>query len=147
MELDSLNWEPRWTAAPTKVFRRRVSEALTSDGWISDGNYSEVRDMVWNRATAIVWLDYPLWVNMRRLFWRTLRRVFTGEELWNGNRERFAAQFLSRESLFLWALKTYGPYRRRYAAMFADPAHAHLTLVRLRSPGEARRWLAGVKPG
>ena len=91
VELDALNWEPNWTTAPTDVFRRRVTEAVRGDRWIVDGNYSDVRDVVWSRATALVWLDYSLARTLGRLFWRTFRRVFTREDLWSGNRERLVA--------------------------------------------------------
>ena len=35
-----------------------ASRALTETAWVSDGNYGQVRDIVWRRATALVWLDY-----------------------------------------------------------------------------------------
>ncbi|BAY66272.1 hypothetical protein NIES22_63860 [Calothrix brevissima NIES-22] len=36
-----------------------------------------VRDIVWGKADTVVWLDYPWNVVMRRILWRTLRRVVT----------------------------------------------------------------------
>ena len=86
VELDALNWEPDWTAAETDVFRQRVRDALTGEAWVVDGNYSAVRDLVWPRAAMLVWLNLPYRVVSWRLLWRTLKRVFTREELWNGNR-------------------------------------------------------------
>ena len=111
-----------------------------------DGNYSRARDLVWPGATALVWLDYPLRVMVWRLFWRTLRRSVSREELWNGNRERLRTSFFSRDSLFVWALKTYWRHRREYPGLFTEPEHAHLTVVRLRSPRATRRWLSGGEP-
>lgn len=141
VELDALHWEPNWTSAPTEVFRQRTEEATEVDGWVVDGNYGQVRDIVWTRATTVVWLDHPLWAIMWRLFWRTLRRTLNKETLWNGNRERFWPQFFSRESLFLWALQTYRRRRREYPALLGQPEYSHLKLVRLRSSKETRRWL------
>ncbi len=145
VELHSLHWEPNWTPAETDVFRRRVSEALQGDGWVVDGGYSKVRDLIWPNATDIVWLDYALARKTWRLFWRTLGRSMTGEELWNGNRERFRTGFFSRDSLFVWLLKTHWSRRRRYPEAFAQPEHAHLRVARLRSPSDTRRWLARVE--
>ena len=54
VELDALNWEPNWKTAPTEVFRRRVADALDGEAWVSDGNYTAVRDIVWDRATTLV---------------------------------------------------------------------------------------------
>lgn len=147
VELDALHWEPDWTSAPTEVFRQRVEEATKGDGWVVDGNYGQVRDIVWAKATNLVWLDHPLWAIMWRLLWRTLRRTLNKETLWNGNRERFWPQLFSRESLFLWALRTYRRRRREYPALLRQPEYSHLKLVRLRSLRETRRWLDDLMAG
>jgi len=77
---------------------------------------------------------------------RTVRRAVTREVLWNGNREYFLehCQLWSEKSLFHWLFKTYWRYRRELPILFAAPAHAHAEIVRLPSPREAERWLAGV---
>lgn len=141
VELDSLHWDAGWTPATPEEFRRRVEQALRGDAWVVDGNYGVVRDIVWGSANAVVWLDYPLWLILARLLKRTFRRVFTGEELWNGNKERFGAAFFSRDSLFLWALQTYRRRRREYPVLFRQPEYGHLSVVRLPSPSSAREWL------
>lgn len=92
----------------------------------------------------VVWLDYGLRVIMWRLFWRTAKRVFTREVLWNGNQERFRVAFLSRDSLFFWVLKTYWRRRRTYPVEFQKREHGHIAVVHLRSPKDAREWLAGI---
>ena len=145
VELDALHWGPDWTPAPIELFRERTAQALDGDAWVVDGNYGKVRDIVWSRADTVVWLDYPLLVILGRLVWRTLRRIITREELWQGNRERFVAQFASRDSLFLWALRTYPRRRREYPALLQRPEHVRLTVVHLRSPGDARDWLASLE--
>jgi len=145
VELDALHWGPNWTPAPTEPFRERTAQALSEDAWVVDGNYGKVRDIVWSRADTVVWLDYPLLVILARLAWRTLRRIITREELWQGNREHFAAQFASRDSLFLWALRTYPRRRREYPWVLERPEYAHLIVVHLRSPRAARDWLTSLK--
>lgn len=144
VELDSHNWEPNWTAAQTDVFRERVREALAGDGWVVDGNYSAVRDLVWPKAALLVWLNLPYRVVLWRLLWRTLRRVVNKEELWNGNREVFRTQFLSRDSLFIWQMRTFGRIRRTIPQSMEQPEHAHLDVVVLRSPRAVREWLAAL---
>ena len=143
IELDALHWEPDWVEAPDEVMRQRVVEALQVDQWVVDGNYHTVRDIVWSQANLVVWLDYRLPVLLWRLWWRTIIRQITRKELWNGNRERFRANFLSRESILLWQLQTYRRRRREYPQMFALSEYSHLRVVRLRSPGETHRWLEG----
>lgn len=144
VELDALYWDPDWTPAPTEVFRERTAHALAVDACVVDGNYQAVRDIIWRRAEMVVWLDYSLPVIMRRLAGRTFRRLLTREELWNGNHERWRDHFLSRDSLFLWALQTYRRRRREFPVLLKRPEYAHLQVVRLRSPGAAQRWLAGL---
>lgn len=142
VELDALYWGPNWTPVPADLFRQRTALAVAEDAWVMDGNYHVVRDLVWSRATTVVWLDYPLLLILARLLRRTLRRTLSREELWSGNRERFREQFLSRESLFLWAFRTYRRRRREYPAFFKEPAYSHLAVVRLSSPRATEDWLA-----
>ena len=144
VELDAHNWEPDWTAAQTDVFRQRVADAVSGDAWVVDGNYSAVRDLVWPRAALLVWLNLPYRVVAWRLLWRTLRRVFNKEELWNGNREEFRTQFLSTDSLFKWQVDSFRRLRVSIPQSLEQPEHAHLEVVVLRSGGEVRRWLAAL---
>lgn len=146
VDLDALNWGPNWTPAPVPVLRERVSDALRGERWVTAGNYSSVRDIVWGRADTLVWLDYPLPLILWRLWWRTLRRVGRREELWGGNRERFGAQFLSRDSLFYYAITTHRRRRAEFIETAGQPAYAHLRVLRFRSPRWAALWLAQVTP-
>lgn len=141
VELDSLHWRPNWTEAPAEEFRERVRRTVDGDAWVIDGNYSIVRDIVWRRADTLVWLDYSLAIILWRLARRTADRLLTRRELWAGNREDLRL-LLSRDSIILWALRTYRKNRRMYGAAAYDPAHAHLTIVRLRTPRECAAWLA-----
>ena len=145
VELDALHWGPGWSAAGREAFRENTELALAGDSWVVDGNYKKVRDIIWSRADMVVWLDYSVGTILRRLFVRTLRRSLGHEELWNGNRETFRTQFLSRESLFLWVFRTHWRYRATYAALLAAPEHAHLHAVRLQGPREAEVWLRNVR--
>ena len=141
IELDALHWGPNWTEAPDAVFRERVAAAIAGDGWVVDGNYARAGPRL-GRPDTVVWLDYPFRTVLGRYLRRTARRIARREELWAGNRERLQTQLFSRDSLLLWILTTYRVRRREYPEQLA--AHPQLTAVRLRSPREARRWLADV---
>ncbi len=143
VEMDALNWGPNWTPAEREVLRERTAQALVREAWVVDGNYSSARDIVWGRADTIVWLDYTLLVTMAQLMRRTVKRVVTKEELWNGNRERWA-NFYARDSILWWGLTTYRRRRREYPVLLAQPEYAHLAVVHLRAPRAAREWLATV---
>jgi len=141
IELDALHWAPGWQEVPLETFRTRLDEATATGRWVVDGNYSKVADLTWRRADTIVWLDYPFFTVFRQLLGRTLRRIATRELLWGTNRESLRAA-LSRDSILLWMLKTYHRRRKQYPILFEQPEHAHLTVVRLRSPAQTRAWLA-----
>jgi adenylate kinase family enzyme len=144
IELDALHWEPNWVEAPVEVFRSRVERATQARAWIVAGNYHVVRDLVWPRAEAVIWLDYSLWVIFWRLWRRTWRRVFFKEELWNGNREHLWTQLKlwSDESLFHWLFKTYWRRKREYPLLFAMPEHSHLHVMHFKSVKDTQAWLA-----
>jgi adenylate kinase family enzyme len=144
IELDAFNWQPGWTAVPTDVFRRDVLTALEAPEWVTEGNYHSVRDLVWERADCIVWLNYRLSLILRRLIRRTATRVVTAEECCNGNRESLRMAF-SRDSIILWALKTHGPRRRKYPALLRRCAEQGKNVVIHRSPQETRRWLEELR--
>jgi adenylate kinase family enzyme len=144
LELDGVFHQPGWTELPIKEFRRRVSEFVTeSDGWVVDGNYSTVRDLVWGRADTVVWFDLPRYEVMRRLSWRTARRGVLRIELWNGNRETLRT-FFSRDpqrSILVWAWTTHRRNRERYRTAALDPAWAHVEFVRIASADDLRSLL------
>ncbi len=144
VEIDALHWETGWRQAEPEVFRRRVGQALSPERWVADGNYSEVRDLVWAQADTLVWLDYPLPWALWRLVTRTLRRIGRREVLWNDNRETLQGAFFSRDSLFLYLFESHGRLRRTYPQLVREPAYRHLRFVRLRSPRQAARWLASL---
>lgn len=144
LELDAVHHQPGWAPRPTDEFRRIVAARVAADGWVIDGNYGRVRDLVWARADTVVWLDLPKRTVMRQVVWRTLRRVALRRELWNGNRERWG-NFLTwdpEQSVISWAWHKHAPDRAKYAAAAAD---AHLRFVRLASRRDIARFLDAAR--
>ena len=142
VDLDSLFWESNWKPGKHEVVRRRIVEALSSDRWVSDGNYGKFADVQLSRTTTLVWLDYSLSVCLLRLLRRTIIRSITRSELWAGNRESFTRQFLSKRSIFLFLLRQHGQLRRHYLQMIQVEA-GHLKVIRLSSPSKARSLMRG----
>lgn len=142
VELDALHWEADWVEAPNEVFRSRVREAVRADRWVIDGNYSSrARDLVWERADTVIWLDYSFPVIFSRVMGRTFRRLVSGEQCCNGNRERWSMAF-SRDSIILWALQTYKRNRTDYPPLLRSLEREGARTITLCSPKEAERWLA-----
>ena len=143
-ELDAIHWKPEWQERPVDEVRRMASEAAAGERWVMDGNYGSVRDIVWGRATTVVWLNYPFRVVLWRALSRTTRRVFTQEELFSGNREGFRQSFLSRDSIILWAITSHRRVRQDYRRILDGGDFPHLRVIELRGPTEAEALVAAL---
>jgi hypothetical protein len=145
VELDSLYFASDLTTVPLDVLRRRTAAAVAGERWVTDGNKRAVRDLVWPRADVVVWLDYPLAVSLWRLGKRALRRTSAaGVKAAGGQRSGTVRHLLAAARGVLTALRSHQGQRREYPVLFARPEHAHLAVVRLRSPFATRRWLERV---
>jgi adenylate kinase family enzyme len=135
IELDSLFWGPDWEPRPPADFRAAAQAAVAQERWVSDGNYSAVRSIVWPRAQVVVWLNLPFAPVFWRVLCRTLRRAFSKEPLWSGNRESLARAFFSRESILWWVIRNHARRRRDFAALRAGGQFGHLQWIEFtRSP-------------
>jgi len=145
VELDALFWERGWKMADLDDFRARVAQAIAGDEWVIDGNYraAGALEMVWSRADAVVWLDYPLALTVSRLLRRIIARIRDGTELWPGtdNRETVRNAFLTRDPLVWFAVRTHRGRRHRLGELLARPEYAHLQVHRFLRPSEAESWL------
>jgi adenylate kinase family enzyme len=141
-ELDALYWGPSWTPRPPDEFRRRVHAAVAEPRWVIDGNYSAVRDLVWGRASALIWLNYPLTLVFPRAVWRTLRRIVTQEPLFAGNREAFT--ITDPDWIPWWVLRTYRRRRREIPLQLAQPQYAHLQVLEFTQPAQAEQLLQAL---
>jgi adenylate kinase family enzyme len=149
LELDGVFQQPGWQPLPLADFRARVADFAAGDGWVIDGNYSGVQDLVWARADTVVWLDPPRWRVMRQLVPRTLGRMARRTELWNGNRESWASLFRAdpEVSILRWAWTQHGAIRAQYRRAQADPARARLRFVRLATPAQVAEFTRRAAPG
>jgi len=144
IELDAIFHQAGWRDLPTDEFRRRVRDAVATDGWVVDGNYQAVSDLVWDRADTVIWVDLPRFVIMRRIVARTVLRALTGEELWNGNREPLS-NFYSwdpEKNVIRWAWVMYPHYAERYALAMANPEYGDIEFIRLTSPRAVEGFLS-----
>ncbi|GIW18221.1 AAA family ATPase [Tepidiforma sp.] len=140
IELDAVyHARPGWQDLSREEFRAAVAALLEQHrgGWIFEGNYGLVRDLILPRAETVVWLDLPFPVVYGRLARRTVSRSFRGAELWNGNRETLRQTFLSRDSMLLWGLTAFRRSRRSIAASLETLRRPGTRLYRLRTPGQA----------
>jgi len=145
VELDALYWQPNWIPRPPDEFQELVAQELCQGCWVTDGNYSVVRDLVWSRATTVIWLNYTFPVVLWRALTRTIRRGLTKEELFSGNRESLRMAFFSRDSILWWVLTTFHRRRKRYRELFDMRTSPQLIYVEFRKPTEAQNFLTELE--
>src|SRR3569833_236566 len=128
-EMDALYFNgPSW--AVNGKLAEDVSRLTAEPRWIMDSlGYPEVRDLLWDRADTVIWLDYPKRVIMPRVLRRSFRRTVRHEVLFGGNVETWR-DWLSREHPAWWAWSQYGARRREVRHRLHDPRFAPLNAHR-----------------
>jgi adenylate kinase family enzyme len=143
VELDAIFHLAGWRELQEDDFRSEVMGATATGGWVVDGNYIAVRDLVWSHADTVVWLDLPRRLVMHRITWRTVSRTVMRRPLWNGNRERLRNLLPTdpERSIILWSWVRHAEYRERYAAAMVDPRWSRLRFVRITSTRAVEQFL------
>ena len=142
VEFDAYRHGPNWRQTPDLQFRLDINEALSETNWVADGNYNIVRDIVWGKATQIIWLDYCISLVLWRLLKRTLKRGLLRQKLWNGNRENILQHFFTRDSLFLWALETHWSMKAEIQEALKQPEYSHIQVTRLVDRQSTGYWIS-----
>lgn len=145
IELDALHWLPDWQERPDSEFREFVASAVSAERWVVDGNYNMVRDIVWQRATTLAWLNLSVPVAFWRALSRTVTRRFGHRTIFSGNKESIRQAFFNRDSMILWVIKTFHERRRSTRQVFDGDGFPGLHRVELRNQGDADRFLASLK--
>ncbi len=141
VELDAVfHAHPNWVDLEREEFRAQVTALLVkhADGWVMDGNYGMVRDLILSQADTAILLRLPFRTVYRRLAWRTLSRSIVGAELWNGNRESLRQTLLTSDSMLWWGIKSWRTTAQKtHEALRVLPHHARV--ITLRSPRQVAR--------
>lgn len=149
VELDAIHHLPNWEPIDPEEFLETVRTIAQTDTWVIDGNYRTVvvDGPVWERADTVVWLDFSRWTVMRQVVARTLRRLVSREQLWNGNREPWSNVWSwdPHKSIIRWAWTQHDKYRERYGAAMNSPSLDHIRFVRLGSHEHVKEWLARLE--
>lgn len=137
IEQDAIRHQANWVELPLEEHREVLRERFSAadEGWVSDGNYSAVKDMVMADVDTVIVLGFSLKVMMWRTFKRTLKRSFTRKVLWNGNREDWWTSFFSRESVLydIWIRRD---QFRLYALRTRDGMRDNVELIVIGTPKE-----------
>ena len=98
-----------------------------------EGNYRSVRDLIWRRADALVWLNLPLRVALVRAVRRTMQRIRSGGTTHGGNRETILRTLLSPNGIPWWVIRSHHRRRREYRQLFDSGAYPNLTVIEVRN--------------
>lgn len=143
IELDPLyHARPNWDDLSLDEFRDCVDKTLADHpaGWVIDGNYGAVRDLILPHAKTAIWLELPFATVYRRLAARTIMRSFRGTELWNGNYESIRQTFTSRHSMLWWGLTAWHRTNAGIARSLREDPHS-ARIYRMRTTGQVRYLL------
>jgi hypothetical protein len=137
---DTVFWTADWKPTPSGEVRAWLEVATAASAWVTDGNFDDMRDVLWARAELIVWLDLPL----ATTFWRVARRNFgwwlTGARVWGGLPMTFGKALGGvRHTLRSHRLK-----RRTYPGFLEG--RPTTKVVRLTSPRQIAAWLTSAAP-
>jgi adenylate kinase family enzyme len=134
--LDKFYWQPGWTEPAKDDWLRTVSELVSRDSWIMDGNYSGTLELRLNHCDTIVFLDMPRLLCLWRVVKRRLRyRNRSRPDMAEGCHEQINGEFIH----WIWNY----PRRSRPKVVRLLKEHSEgKRVVWLRSKAEVEKFLA-----
>jgi adenylate kinase family enzyme len=145
LEMDAVMHANGWNSTHDDEFQRILGVFADQDRWVMDGNYTShgTSESTWPKADTFVWLDPKRRVVMSRVIRRTLRRMITRQQLWNGLREPLANLYKRDpyENIIVWAWTRFEHVREKYERALADGVWDHARVYRLRSRREVDRFI------
>jgi adenylate kinase family enzyme len=151
IEMDAIRHTNGWDSVPWNEFRAKIAEllSLNREGWICEGNYSLVSDLLLAEAESIIWLHIPWRVSFWRLFKRTVRRAWTREPLYheNGPTESWRLTFTSRRSILWWSIGHHQEHVRNTRRLLQTGLPPQVTACVLKSEQDVRAFLEAVREG
>ncbi|USA45982.1 AAA family ATPase [Acinetobacter sp. C26M] len=148
IELDNLLWLNDWQESSNEALFLKLKIAMknAATGWVIDGLYTRTIPMMMEKVDTVIWLDYPFYINLYRLTKRTFGCVISRKKLWEDSNNRESLKLmLSKQSIFIWLIKSYPKNRKKYLALMQNTDHQHIRFIHLTSPKQTRRFLAHLK--
>ena len=135
-ELDFYSWQPGWTETSHEEFRRKVDEITQNEKWIVDGNYRKTMDLTIGRSESVVWLDYSFIKTLFRVTKRTVERIWTQEPFWHNNKQSFKMAFYPKNSIILYAAKTYKKKKKNIEEMLKSGRFKDINWIRIKNQND-----------
>jgi len=134
--VDAIMWKPHWEYIGDEETTKRLDEESSKPKWIIEGYIvKEVRNVIFERADSIIYLDYhPLVASLRYIQRWWMHRENPRPEL-AGSPEKFSWKFLR----LVWT-KGETVSLNRFLAQSKDQNK----IIKLASPKEAKNFLSNL---
>jgi adenylate kinase family enzyme len=137
VHLDRHHWRPGWIEADQAEWEQQVAALIAAERWVMDGNYGGTLVARLTRADTVIWLDFPVWLCLARIFRRALKyRGQVRPDMAEGCPEQINWEFLVYAARFPWV--------GRKGIVSKLPAFTG-RLIHLHRPRDAALWLEGLK--
>ncbi|MEX1015979.1 MAG: DNA topology modulation protein [Phycisphaeraceae bacterium] len=142
IHLDALHWQPGWVEPDRERWAALQRDLVQRERWIIDGNYGGTMAIRLAAADTVIFLDLPRRVCLFRALKRAVRyRGRTRPDMGAGCPEKIDPAFLK----WIWQFRTATrPGILRTLEKLAS-TNGEKTIIRLRSPGDVRRFLQRLR--
>ena len=141
IEMDAFHWLPDWVERDrgemVELLQERIAEC--SDGWVLDGNYSNIAPLFLPLADTAIWLNMPIRVSAPKLLIRSLSNYVRRKRICGENYERLRSMFQP----VWWRIRHGSAQQRRVAERLREVDHS-ATVIEVRSYRELNRLYADL---
>jgi adenylate kinase family enzyme len=146
IELDVLYWNANWTPTPMPQFLQKIRVAISENkNWVICGNYNIAKQVTLPQATDIIWLDYPLYINIWRAFIRSAKGILKQEERFYGCSDSLTRLPFSKESILLWILQTHKRRREEFTKLLTKENFPDANIFRVKNAEEYSKVLEAIQ--
>lgn len=140
IHLDRLYWRDGWRSVADEEFDMLLSEALSKNRWIVDGNFNRTITIRIKKCDTVIYLDYARMVCIAGVVKRVLAYYGkTRPDMGGECPERFDFEFLK------WVWQFNARFRKEYFHLMKSAEASGKKVIVLKSRKEAERMLARLK--
>jgi adenylate kinase family enzyme len=135
--LDKMAWRAGWVRRPVAEFEPEVDALMDGERWLIEGNYTATLRARAGRADTLIFIDLPLWLCLKRVFFRWWKNRGRGrDDLPEGCIEPLPWTFLK------WVLSAPPSHQ----ALWHEVAmrHPDVRFIQLSSPRQVAEFVKGL---
>lgn len=114
IELDAISWLPNWVERDRDELREMVMRRTEAcvDGWIVDGNYSQLRQLLLPLSDTVIWLHLPRLAMSWKVLRRTILNAIRQTRICGDNYESLLKMWAPDSIIWYKAFRSGGTHRR-----------------------------------